>query len=633
MALQMAEAIKSRGPDDHGAWVDQDEGIALGHRRLSILDLSSKGRQPMVSHSGRYVIVYNGEIYNFQDIRCELEKTGVAGWRGHCDTEVILEAVEKWGLAGAAGRFNGMFALVVWDRKKRTLGFARDRLGKKPLYYGFINGIFFFASELKALNEHPGFNPEVDINSLALYLRHNYIPAPYSIYKHISKLPPGHIMEIPVNKLTRGDAPASLQYWSARESYERGESSPATDIESAVTELERLLKDCVGIRMISDVPLGAFLSGGIDSSLVVALMQAQSSQPVRTFTIGFHEKGYNEAEYAKQVAAYLGCDHTELYVTAQEAMSVIPDIPSIYDEPFSDSSQIPTYLVSRMARGYVTVSLSGDGGDESFGGYNRYLWAMSIWRKIGWAPAGVRDLMATILTMPPPSAWNMVYGLAEPIIPKRARIANPGDKVHKLAEILALSGPVEMYRWLVSHFKEPEKIVIGAREPVTVLSNQGAWADVDDFVRQMMFLDTITYLPDDILTKVDRASMAVSLEARAPLLDYRIVDFAATIPVGWNISDGQGKGLLRKVLYKHVPRELIERPKMGFGIPIDSWLRGPLKDWAESLINEKRLAEESFFNPAPVREKWEEHLSGKRNWQYYLWDILMFQAWLETYHG
>ncbi|VAX21600.1 Asparagine synthetase [glutamine-hydrolyzing] [hydrothermal vent metagenome] len=630
---KMADAVKNRGPDDSGLWVDEINGLAFGHRRLSIIDISEQGHQPMVSSSGNYVIAYNGEIYNFQKIKKDMEKEKPVKWKGHSDTEVLLEAIERYGVTGAVKLLNGMFAFAVWDQKQKSVTFVRDRLGKKPLYYGYNNGVFLFGSELKSFFAYPGFKGEIDRGSLALFLRHNYIPAPHSIYKGIRKLRPAHIVTIRL-PLTPGQLPEPAPYWSAREVYSAGAQNAFKATEDELTlKLNDLLLDAVGMRMISDVPLGAFLSGGIDSSLVVSLMQAQSARKVKTFSIGFDEAAYNEAPFASEVARHLGTDHTELYVTPLETRDVIPGLPEIYDEPFADSSQIPTYLVSKMAREHVTVCLSGDGGDESFGGYNRYLWAMSIWRKIGWAPLSLRKLTAGAITSIPPGAWGKLYSAASPVLPDSVKVTNPGDKAHKLAELLTLNGPIEMYRWLVSQFREPERIVIGSKEPRTILSNEEEWASVEDFTQQMMFLDTVTYLPDDILTKVDRASMSVSLEARAPLLDYRVVEFAARLPVNMKIGDGYSKRLLRKALFKYVPRQLIERPKMGFGAPIDSWLRGPLREWAESLLDEKRLKRESIFDPAEIRKKWSEHLSGKRNWQYHLWTVLMFQAWYEKYHG
>ncbi len=632
-AEKMSDAVKNRGPDDSGLWVDEINGLAFGHRRLSIIDISEQGHQPMVSSSGNYVIAYNGEIYNFQKIKKDLEKEKPVKWRGRSDTEVLLEAIERYGVLEAVKLLNGMFAFALWSRKEKSVTFIRDRLGKKPLYYGYNNGVFLFGSELKSFFAYPGFKGEIDRGSLALFLRHNYIPAPHSIYKGIRKLKPAHILTIAL-PLTPGQIPESAPYWSAREVYSAGAQNAFKATEDELTlKLNELLLDAVGARMISDVPLGAFLSGGIDSSLVVSLMQAQSARKVKTFSIGFNEAAYNEAPFASEVARHLGTDHTELYVTPLETRDVIPGLPEIYDEPFADSSQIPMCLVSKMAREHVTVCLSGDGGDESFGGYNRYLWAMSIWKKVGWAPRLFRKLSAGAITSIPPGAWEKLYSAVRPVLPDSVKVANPGDKAHKLAELLTLNGPVEMYRWLVSQFREPERIVTGSKEPRTILSNEEEWASVEDFTQQMMFLDTVTYLPDDILTKVDRASMSVSLEARAPLLDYRVVEFAARLPVKMKIGDGYSKRLLRRTLFKYVPKQIIERPKMGFGVPIDSWLRGPLREWAESLLDEKRLKRESIFDPSPIRKKWSEHLSGKRNWQYHLWTVLMFQAWHEKYHG
>lgn len=621
----MVASIRYRGPDDSGVWCDERVGIGLGHARLSILDLSPEGHQPMVSASGRYVISYNGEVYNFAGLRTELEHTG-AKFRGHSDTEVLLAAFEAWGLEKAVQRFVGMFAFAVWDKQARSLTLGRDRLGEKPLYYGWQGQTFLFGSELKALKAHPAFRAEVDRNALALFLRHNYIPAPYSIYQGISKLSPGCLLTVSLSRRN----PQIVPFWSGKQAIEAGLAHSFEGSDSAaVSALEALLKDAVGLQMVADVPLGAFLSGGVDSSTVVALMQAQSCRPVKTFTIGFHEEGYDEAQHGKSVARHLGTEHTELYVMPKEAMNVIPRLPALYDEPFSDSSQIPTFLLSELARRHVTVSLSGDGGDELFGGYNRYFWATNIWRRVGWAPQPLRAALAGALTAIPPFAWNCVFrGLAR-FLPVGWRYANPGDKLHKLAEMLAVRTPEEIYLDLVSHWKQPAEVVRGTHEPPTVLTDPTQWADLPDFEQRMMYLDQMTYLPDDILTKVDRAAMGVSLETRVPFLDHRVVEFAWSLPLSMKIRHGQGKWLLRQVLYRHVPKELIERPKMGFGVPIDMWLRGPLKGWAEELLDEARLQREGYFDPRPIRGKWAEHLTGRRNWSYYLWDVLMFQAWLD----
>ncbi len=646
---RMTDRLVHRGPDDGGTWIDADVGIALGHRRLSILDLSPQGHQPMLSASGRYVIAFNGEIYNYRALRSELEAAlaftpaiaqgekrqsgslpgGERGikWRGHSDTEVMLAAFEHWGVPESLARFNGMFAFALWDRRERILHLARDRFGEKPLYYGWMGNAFLFGSELKALKAHPAWRGEIDRGALALYMRHNCIPAPYSIYQRVRKLLPAHMLSLPL--AGRQEFPEVRPYWSARELAEAGIRQPFSGGDAdAVAALDLLLRDAVALRMEADVPLGALLSGGIDSSTVVALMQAQSTRPVKTFSIGFHEEAYNEAGHARAVARHLGTEHTELYVAPEEAMAVIPRLPEIYDEPFADSSQIPTFLVSQMTRRHVTVALSGDAGDELFGGYNRYLWVQSIWRKAGWMPKPVRAALSYGLTALAPQRWNRILSFLEPALPGRLRAQLPGDKLHKLAGILACASPEELYRGLVSHW-EPEAVIFGASEPATVLTDRALWADLPDITQRMMFLDLVSYLPDDILAKLDRASMAVSLEARVPLLDHRVAEFAWHLPLAMKVRNGQGKWILRQVLYNYVPQALIERPKMGFGVPIDAWLRGPLRDWAESLLDESRLRQEGYFDPAPIRRKWAEHLSGQRNWQYHLWDVLMFQAWLD----
>jgi len=606
VAGRMADRIVHRGPDDAGIWNDDVAGIALGHRRLAILDLSPAGHQPMISANGRYVIAFNGEIYNHLILRKSLEKSGPppggllvkdAGrekldWRGHSDTETLLAAISTWGVEGALKKCVGMFAFALWDREARTLSLARDRMGEKPLYYGWQGETFLFGSELKALQAHPAFCAEIDREALTLFLRHNYIPAPYSIYQGIHKLPPGTFLQLHAGKKVARPA----VYWSVRAAAESGQQALfAGSEDDAVAELERLIRQSVGGQMLADVPLGAFLSGGVDSSAIAALMQAQSNRPIKSFTIGFHETAYNEAQYAKEVAKHLGTEHTEAYVTAEEAMAVIPRLPMLYDEPFADSSQIPTFLVSELARRHVTVSLSGDGGDELFGGYNRYSWAISIWRRVGWAPQSLRAALAGALTTLPPSTWNGVFKGLACFLPAGWRYANPGDKLHKLADILAVRAPEEIYLGLVSHWKHPDQVVLGAREPATILTDPTRWAALPDFESRMMYLDQMTYLSDDILTKVDRAAMGVSLETRVPLLDHRVVEFAWSLPLTFKIKDGQSKWLLRQVLYRYVPKEMIERPKMGFGVPLDVWLRGPLKDWAEALLDEARLKREGFF--------------------------------------
>jgi asparagine synthase (glutamine-hydrolysing) len=642
IAGAMARQITHRGPDDQGVWIDASAGVALAHRRLSILDLSSAGHQPMLSASGRFVIVFNGEIYNHLALRREVEtgslpRQGAGGckWRGHSDTETLLAAFDAWGVEATLKKTVGMFALALWDRETCKLTLARDRLGEKPLYFGLWRGVLLFASELKAIKAYPGFDASIDRDALTLYLRHNAIPAPYTIYSGIHKLVPGTTLTVTADALAHhGELPAPVAFWTARAAAEGGRVQPFTGSTiQAEAQLESLLRQSIAGQMVTDVPLGAFLSGGVDSSLVVALMQSQSSRAVKTFTIGFHEPSYNEAEHALAVAKHLGTEHTELYVTPDEARDIIPLLPALFDEPFADSSQIPTYLLARMTRQQVTVSLSGDGGDELFGGYNRYFWATNIWRKIGWMPWPLRAALAGVLTALPPQAWDTAFSRLSRVLPENLRYANPGDKLHKAAEILAARSPEEIYLGLVSHWKRPENVVIGGVEPATVLTDASRWADLPDFESRMMYLDQVSYLPDDILVKVDRAAMGVSLETRVPLLDHRVVEFAWRLPLAMKIRQGQGKWILRQVLYKYVPRELIERPKMGFGVPIDQWLRGPLRDWAETLLDESRLRREGYFEPAPIRKKWREHLSGDRNWAYYLWDVLMFQAWLETQGG
>ncbi len=604
---EMTRRLVHRGPDGHGSWFERETGVGLGHRRLAILDLSPQGHQPMLSSSGRYVIVYNGEVYNFGKLRAELEDQGQA-FRGHSDTEVILAAIECWGLKQGLSRFVGMFAFVLWDRERRRLYLVRDRLGIKPLYYGKINGAFVFASELKALRAYPGFEQPIDRNTLALFLRHNYVPAPYSIYQGIRKLMPGQILSLEVD----GGSGCEYQtdvYWSMTEVAEGGVSEPFTgSSQEAVEELDGLLREAVGLRMLADVPLGAFLSGGIDSSVVVALMQQMSSQSVETFSVGFLEADYNEANYAKAVARHLGTKHTELYVTPNEAMAVVPILPTLYDEPFSDSSQIPTFLVSKLAREHVTVSLSGDGGDELFYGYRRYDNARRVWKTIGWMPTYLRIGLGRMLTV----AYQRRRGM-----------------LHTLAEFLSMDGADTLYRRLVSHWKDPASVVLDAEEPVTALTDCEACKRLPDLNNRMMFFDQVSYLPDDILVKVDRASMGVSLEARVPLLDHRVVEFAWCLPLRFKLQRGQGKWILRQVLYRYISPELVDRPKKGFGVPIEIWLRGPLREWAEALLDERRLENEGYFNSALLRKKWQEFQQGKFNWQHYLWDVLMFQAWLE----
>jgi asparagine synthase (glutamine-hydrolysing) len=624
---RMATSLRHRGPEDEGAWVDERCGIALGHRRLSIIDLSPAGHQPMHSSCGRYVITFNGEIYNFKLIRQELETLG-HGFRGHSDTEVMLGAITQWGVEGALKKFNGMFAFGLWDRQEKALFLSRDRAGEKPLYYGWAGHTLLFSSELKALHQHPDFRGEIDRGALAVYLRHNYIPAPHSIYKGIYKLAPGTLLTI----RGFGSDASPKPFWSAKRAAENGLSNPFLGTESeAVNQLDSLLNDAVSMRMEADVPLGAFLSGGIDSSLVVAIMQANSIRPVKTFTIGFESSEFNEAESAKAVAEHLGTDHTELYVTPEEAMGVIPRLPSLYDEPFADSSQIPTFLVSQLARQKVTVSLSGDGGDELFGGYSTYFWGRSVHQKISWMPRALRAAVAKSLGPLAKIDWNALLERHSSVVPGSLRRRDLTRVLQKLTSVLSANEREALYRVLLSYWMDPAAIVRGAKEKATALMDENGWAKLSDFVHVMMFLDTVMYLPDDILVKVDRAAMGVSLESRVPLLDHRVIEFAWRLPLTMKIQGNTGKGPLRQLLHKYVPKKLVERPKQGFGVPIHEWLRGPMRSWAEDLLNESRLRDEGYFCEEPIRQKWMEHCSGRHNWQAQLWGVLMFQSWLEQH--
>jgi asparagine synthase (glutamine-hydrolysing) len=620
-AVGMAAAIRLRGPDAEGVWTDVSASVALAHRRLSIVDLSPAGGQPMASEGGRYVIAFNGEIYNFRELRAQLAPRN---WRGHSDTEVLLAAIESWGVEGALKRCVGMFAFALWDSHERELVLGRDRMGEKPIYYGLFGDVLLVASELKAIEAWPGWQGDIDREALEDFLRHSCIHAPRSIYSDVRKLPPATYLRIPASRVHAALEMQPTRYWSLEDSVFAVRRPIVAN--EAVDQLDILLSRTIGEQMLADVPVGAFLSGGVDSSAIVALMQRHASEPVKTFSIGFHEDAYNEAHHAKAVAAHLGTDHTELYVTAEEARRVIPELPSIYDEPFGDSSQIPTFLVARMARKAVTVSLSGDGGDELFGGYNRYVWANRVWPTMSKVPLALRRLAGAAVRAVPPEKLDQIWSL----FPKGMRVAQPGDKLHKLAGLSAVPDGQAAYAWLVALHRDAVPLVEGVGAAISVPVH-GRWgADGRTLADDMMLADAAGYLPDDILTKVDRATMAVSLESRAPFLDHRVVEFAFGLPLDMKLRPGATKWLLRQLLYRYVPQALIDRPKMGFGVPIDVWLRGPLKTWASGLIDPQRLHSEGYLRPQAVTNAWNEHQSGKLNHQHFLWNVLMFQAWLEA---
>lgn len=642
----MADTIRHRGPDSNGAWADPAAGLALGHARLSILDLSPAGHQPMVSADGRFVLSYNGEVYNHLEMREELEAVG-ATFCGHSDTETLLAAFAAWGVRDTLARSNGMFALALWDRREKRLTLARDRFGKKPLYYGWCGGSLVFGSELKALRAHPACRPSIDRDALALYFRYNYIPAPHTIYDGVFKLIPGTILELPHARRPDGFSPwshtgacatgagaktvAPHSYWTPAAALEAGRTEPFSGSrEEALQELDRLLRSAVQGRMLSDVPLGAFLSGGVDSSLVVALMRQVSNAPVRTFTIGNTDPLYNEADHARAVAHHLGTEHTEVTVTPQEALAVVPLLPAMYDEPFADYSQIPTYLVSQLARRSVTVALSGDGGDELFGGYRRYFQAAPYWKKLERVPAGVRRAGAGWLRMLAESGAADWLGRRAPwLLPPSFKSASVADSMRKAAIVIGSASVRDYYGQLTSYCRAPLELVPGANEAQTFFARLRLEESGLSPARQMMLWDMLTYLPDDILVKVDRASMAVALEARAPLLDYRAAEFAATLPESLLIREGRGKCLLRELLYRYVPAELIDRPKMGFSVPLGAWLRGELQEWARELTQPQRLQREGYLNPQMVQALWRSHLGGNDR-KGELWSVLMFQSWLAT---
>jgi asparagine synthase (glutamine-hydrolysing) len=674
---KMALAIKHRGPDDAGVWVEASSGIALGFRRLSILDLSSAGHQPMLSSSGRFALTFNGEIYNHNDLRESLSASIICQqahpWRGHSDSETLLACIEAWGLEKTLQKTVGMFAIALWDKQMRTLHLVRDRFGEKPLYYGWVKTegsnepAFVFGSELKALRAYPGFSNLVSREALALYMRFTYVPAPYSIYQNIFKLEPGcmltfntningylgqgnKLLDTPLvpNVLSAPLRPSNVKgnlrmhrWWSLASVVEVGAENQISSEKEALETLEQHLKDAVRVQSLADVPLGAFLSGGVDSSCIVALMQAQSSKPVKTFTIGFEEAGFDESPHAKAVALHLGTDHNEFFVSAKQAQEVIPELPTIYDEPFADSSQIPTHLVCKAARQQVAVALSGDAGDELFGGYNRYFWGPRIWSRLAWMPYPARQALGIAIQAIPTTGWDALSRPVNAVLPSSKNFIRAGDRAHKLAMRLGrVHNLDDFYNSLVSEWQDPAQIVKGngweigvnLQLPASLLNDALPAVGVKQQQLRMMYRDSMTYLPDDILCKVDRAAMANSLETRVPFLDHRVAGLAWRLPLNMKIRDGQGKWALRQVLFKYVPKELIDRPKAGFAIPVGQWLRGPLRDWAEALLDEKRLNLEGYFYPKPIREKWLQHLTGRYDHTPSLWAVLMFQSWLESTH-
>jgi asparagine synthase (glutamine-hydrolysing) len=653
LAATMAGTLRHRGPDHHGVWVDAARGIALGFRRLAILDLTEAGHQPMRSPAGRYTMVFNGEIYNHRELRRALAP-GVR-LRGHSDTEVLLARMDERGVSDALHETNGMFALAVFDARTGELHLARDRLGEKPLYYGWAGHSLAFGSELKALRTHPDIPATIDRGALALFLRYTFVPAPHTIHQGILKLLPGTIVTFTA-KTTPGDLPSPRAYWRLSEivaarANANGSRARHCDRREAVDAVHDLLLDATALRMIADVPVGAFLSGGVDSSTVVALMQAaQPDTKVRTFTVAMPDIDFDESAAASAVAHHLGTEHTTVELTAGEATAVIPELPCVYDEPFADPSQIPSMLMARVAREHMTVALTGDGGDEAFVGYNRYVLGSAVWRPVRRLPGPVRRGLCRGLLAVTPDRVDRVMRQIEPVTPRRLRLRNPGDKVQKLGRLLdatpaSQDGPDDggafLYQALVSEWPDPAALALGAVEPPTFAGQGGRVEGLDPTgapatvtrlgaVDRMVFMDQLGVLPDGMLTKVDRASMAASLECRLPLLDHRVIELAWSLPTEWHLHDGRGKQLVRSVLDRYVPRELTDRPKMGFDPPIGDWLRGPLRDWGETLLDARRLTEQGWLDPGPIRWRWNEHQARARNWDYALWTVLQFQAWLEA---
>ncbi|MDC0590415.1 asparagine synthase (glutamine-hydrolyzing) [Gammaproteobacteria bacterium] len=621
IATNMADQIVSRGPDDVGVWTAINDGLAMAHRRLAIIDLSPAGHQPMVSSCERYVLAYNGEIYNHLDIReLLLTEADFSEWKGHSDTETLLVAISHWGLEVTLKKLNGMFAFALWDNHSKNLYLVRDRIGEKPMYYGSTERTFLFGSQLKSLSVHPSWQGEIDRYALSLYMKYGYVPTPYSIYEGIKKLPPAHFVVVSNNGNSVSEPKC---YWTVDSSSECLQSHDYDSVQAVTDNLESLLLDSVRRRMEADVPLGAFLSGGIDSTMIVALMQSIAKEPVKTFSIGFEEEGYDEARHAKTVAKYLGTDHSELYVSPEDTMSVLPKISAIYDEPFADHSQIPTFIVSELAKTQVTVSLSGDGGDELFFGYSRYFQVHSWWRKLRFVPRPIRWLMSlTIISIPS----VLLNGLLT-LLPSKYTAKHLTDRIPKFARLINAPDWLTFYDLVITQGNYPKPLVLNASNGSNFLNRYKQKIEGLSGPEKMMYLDTMLYLPDDILAKVDRASMSVSLEARVPFLDHRLVEFAWRVPFKYKFRDGQGKWILRQVLYRYVPKSLVDRPKKGFGVPIEYWLKGPLSDWAENLLDKEELNQQGFFDSALVQKMWDEHKEGKRRWHVQLWRLLIFQMW------
>jgi len=618
---RMTPALRHRGPDSSSSWVDASDSLALGHRRLAIIDPTPDGIQPMISASGRYRIIFNGEFYNFRAVRRELEQLG-HGVNSASDTAVALACFDAWGVERALQRLSGMFALAVWDAQMNRLVIARDRIGEKPLYYGWVHGDFVAASELKAFRAHPAWTGVVDPDALSLYVRNNYVPAPYAIYQGIQKLLPGTYTSISRRDVLAGQVPAPTPFWSLATVAIAGSSEIIADDQQAESLVDQKLRHIVGEQMIADVPVGCLLSGGVDSSIVAAIMQQISDRPIQTFTIQFDERAYDESPFAQAVASHLGTDHTTFLLTAEEGMRIIPELPTIYDEPFADSSQVPTVAVSRLARQAVTVCLTGDGGDEVFAGYNRHVELQKIWRRLGWIPFAGRRLVSRGLQALP------IGPIDEAL--RRRKYGVLGDQVQKLGYILGERTLEDMYVRLAVHMSDPGALLMQAGHGIDILHDRRRWPIGLQGMQRILWLESVTSLPDDMLVKVDRASMSASLEMRSPLLDHRLIELAWRLPLQQKIRGGRGKYILRRVLNRYVPSSLIDRPKMGFAVPIDAWLRGPLRDWAEDLLDDQTVRAAGFYNPIAVRSMWNEHLTGRRKWQQQIWGILMFHAWLRA---